>query len=358
MDASYPTADLAHSPPYRIGISGINAVDNPGPGVGVARSLLTDRSLDIEILGLAYGVLEPGIYMDWVVPRSFTLPFPSGNGHEFVQRLVTIHKRHGLDAVIPCLDSELPIYIRYANELRAEGIETFLPTMSQFKLRSKECLDEIAQVIGIKSPRTAIARSEAELHEAVAQIGLPAFIKGAFYDARRAYTVADAVAHFRSLAAEWGYPILVQEVLRGEERNVVGVGDGAGGSLGSVGVRKVTLSAQGKMWAGVTVQNPILNQAASNFVEHYKWRGPFELECLEHEGELYLIEINPRFPAWIYLAQGVGINLPARMVRHLRGESNEPCPEYPAGKLFLRYSYEMITDMNRMQHLLVHGETP
>ena len=50
-----------------VGVSGINAVDNPGPGIGVARSLKEDPGLDVRIIGLAYDAMEPGIYMDWIV---------------------------------------------------------------------------------------------------------------------------------------------------------------------------------------------------------------------------------------------------------------------------------------------------
>ena len=60
-----------------VGISGINAADNPGPGVGVARSLREDDSLDVKILGLAYDALEPGIYLDWLIDKTFLLPYPS-----------------------------------------------------------------------------------------------------------------------------------------------------------------------------------------------------------------------------------------------------------------------------------------
>ena len=54
-----------------VGISGINAVDNPGPGIGVARSLKEDKDLNVRIVGLAYDAMEPGIYMDWIVDKSF-----------------------------------------------------------------------------------------------------------------------------------------------------------------------------------------------------------------------------------------------------------------------------------------------
>ncbi|MGK5091422.1 hypothetical protein WDW89_05305 [Deltaproteobacteria bacterium TL4] len=52
-----------------VGVSGINAVDNPGPGVGVARSLKEDPELNIKIVGLGYDAMEPGYYMDWLMDK-------------------------------------------------------------------------------------------------------------------------------------------------------------------------------------------------------------------------------------------------------------------------------------------------
>ena len=48
----------------KIGISGINAVDNPGPGIGVAKSIKEDKELLTKIVGLSYDAMEPGNYMD------------------------------------------------------------------------------------------------------------------------------------------------------------------------------------------------------------------------------------------------------------------------------------------------------
>ncbi len=97
-----------------VGITGMNAIDNPGPGVGIARSLREDSGLNVEVIGLAYNALEPGIYMDWVVDRSFTLPYPSVGAVEYIDRLKQVRELTGLNCVIPCLDAELPLYIRFA----------------------------------------------------------------------------------------------------------------------------------------------------------------------------------------------------------------------------------------------------
>jgi carbamoyl-phosphate synthase large subunit len=344
-------------PPLVVGVTGINALDNPGPGLGVARSLKEDAGLEVINVGLAYDVLDTGNYMDWVFARSYSMPYPSRHADEHFARLRYVHDRHGLDCVIPNLDAELPFYIRYAGELEQAGIRTFVPTMSQFRARSKERLPEVAKRIGVDCPRTRAATTVEELTAAVRELGLPVMVKGLYYEAALATTLADAAAQFHRLAGTWGVPVLVQEVVRGEELNVVAVGDGLGCLLGRVAMKKTAVTTLGKAWGAVTVEHRPLLDATARFAAEYRWRGPLEVECIVRDDRVWLIEINPRFPAWVYFATGVGVNLPARMVRHLWGQPVEPRTDYQSGRLFVRYAYEMVTDLSRFQQLLVGGET-
>ena len=343
-----------------IGVSGINAVDNPGPGIGVARSLREAEDLDVRIIGLAYDAMEPGIYMDWVVDDAFMLPYPSSGHDAYRERLLYIQEKTGMDFIIPTLDTEMPFYMKYRQELAALGIGTFVPTPEQYRLRGKDRLGELAAALDLKLPRTVVVGSLEELERAVDAIGTPVMVKGAFYKAYRAYTTKEAVGHYNKIVAEWGYPILVQEVVKGDELNVVAVGDGAGGSLGRVAVKKMWITELGKIWTGVTIQHPAMLRATDRFMETYRWRGPMELECMVDGDTVYLVEINPRFPAWSYLATGVGVNLPDRMVRRAL-ELPEPDTgadpmSYPTGQLFVRYTYELVTEMDRFQQLITTGE--
>lgn len=340
-----------------VGITGMNAIDNPGPGVGIARSLREDADLDVEIVGLAYNALEPGIYMDWIVDRSYTLPYPSGGAQEYLGRLRQIQEQTGLDCIIPCLDAELPLYIRFADELRALGICTCLPTMPQFRWRGKDRLVELAQQSRLRAPRTVIAHDETELWRGIEEIGYPLFVKGIYYEARKVFTASEALTQYRRLLADWGGPVLIQELVTGDELNVVGVGDGTGEVLGLVGARKTVVSSLGKMWSGVSVRHPAMSAAAENFVRDTHWRGPFELECIVQGDDVYLIEINPRFPAWVYFATGLGVNLPARLVRHMYELPFETHSDYAAGQLFLRYSYDMVASPDRYLEALTTGHT-
>ena len=50
-------------PKYTIAVTGLNAIDSPGPGIAVIKSLREAKSFDVRIIGLVYENLEPGIYM-------------------------------------------------------------------------------------------------------------------------------------------------------------------------------------------------------------------------------------------------------------------------------------------------------
>lgn len=338
-----------------IGISGINAVDNPGPGVAVARGIKEDPGLDCEVVGLAYDAMEPGIYLDWLVDRTYLMPYPSGGGEAFIDRLLAIKAESGLDLVIPNLDAELPIYIRYAAELERQGIRVMVPSNAQFRLRSKDNLVQAAPAWGCGTPPTVVLAGPGQLDAGLAALGLPVMVKGCLYEAWRADTAAEAHHHANHLANDWGWPVLLQSIVGGEHLNVVGLGDGEGGHLGLVALKKLGITKLGKIWTGVSVRHQGMLAAAESFIRHTRWRGPFELECMVEGERIHLIEINPRFPAWAYFSTGVGVNLPARLVRLLAGLPVERDWDYPAGKLFIRYTYEVVADMTAFQDLVTGG---
>ncbi len=344
--------------PLTIAITGINAVDNPGPGTGIARSLRQDSQLPTKIIGLAYDAMEPGLYMDWLFDRRYLMPYPSSEPEVLIERLQQIQQQVGLDCVIPNFDVELPLYIRCAKELESLGIQTYLPTREQFALRNKARLSKVAAEFGVNTPQTLMVTSSKELHEAIAELRLPLMIKGPYYGAYKVFTEGEALQRFHQLAAEWrGYPIILQQFVTGTELNLVGLGDGKGSHLGLVAIKKMSVTELGKIWSGVTIHHPGLLKAAEAFLQHTQWKGPFELECIaDIDGMIYLIEINPRFPAWTYFATGVGINLPANLVRTALRLPLLEQQNYEAGKLFMRYTYEMVTDATPLQTLLTLGE--
>lgn len=340
-----------------IAISGFSSSDNPGPGPGLARALKHPDALTPHIFGLCYDAMETGLLAGPWTDRAFLMPYPSAGLAALARRLDDIHAAHGLDMVIPCLDVELPLYVKLAAPLAQKGIVTFLPNRDQFMLRSKDRLAELASNMNLSTPTTEVVTDLAGLYTALERLPPPVMIKGAFYRALRADSLPEAIQHFHSIAAEWGLPILVQRIIQGEEVNLVGVGDGQGGLLGAVSIKKMQVTSLGKMWTGISIHHPDLDRAARCFVEKYGWRGPFELECMTCNDGLMLIEINPRFPAWVWFCAALGVNLPDRMVRHALGlPSPSSLPPYPAGKVFARFVGETMMGLDHFQKLMLAGE--
>ncbi len=340
-----------------VGVSGINAVDNPGPGIGVVRSLKEDPDLRVRSVGLAYDAMEPGIYMDWLMDKTFIMPYPSSEEQDYMSRLFYIKDSFGLNVIVPTLDAELPIYIQGKKQLEARGIKTFLPTREQYELRSKKSLLEVASKIGLDLPPTETVSSHEDLIKALDRIGFPAMIKGLFYKAYRAHTYQEATSYFQRIVSEWGFPVLVQKVVQGEEVNLIGIGDGEGGDLGLLAIKKLWITSLGKIWTGVTIKNQPLLKAAQAFLLEFGWRGAFELECIISGSRIYLIEINPRFPAWVYFATGAGLNLPSRLVRMALGLPVQRDSFYEAGRLYVRYTYDIVTNMDTFQKIVTRGES-
>ncbi len=151
--------------------------------------------------------------------------------------------------------------------------------------------------------------------------------------------------------------MIVQEFIEGDEYDVVAVGDGEGGLVGAVPMRKTYLTDKGKGWAGIAVGDPKLLEVTRAFVETTKWRGPCEVELIvDRQQNYYLLEVNPRFPAWVYLSAGAGLNLPFAALQLALGQSVEPMTEYKIGAMFVRISLDQLADLEDFQQLATAGE--
>ena len=151
--------------------------------------------------------------------------------------------------------------------------------------------------------------------------------------------------------------MLIQQQAAGEEYNIAAIGDGAGRLAGGVAMKKTLLTDKGKGWAGVTVRDPALLEVAARFMAATHWRGPCEVEVIKGaDGRWQLLEINPRFPAWVRLTAGAGQNLPERVARMALGEAAPAATGYRAGTMFIRISSDLITSLDDYQSLVSEGE--
>ncbi|WP_304130992.1 ATP-grasp domain-containing protein [Ignavibacterium album] len=342
----------------KIAVTGLNATDNPGPGVPVIRCLKESKEYDIDIIGLFYDSLDPGIYMENICSACYMIPYPSSGVNALFDRLKVIHEKEKIDVIIPTLDSELYGFVKLQGKLADLGIKTFLPTAEQLNIRSKDKLFEFCGTNQIKAPKNILAASVKDIYSISEKFEYPVVIKGIFYDAYVVNNFDEAISAFNKIRAKWGYPIIVQEYLKGDEFNVVALGDGNGQMTGAVAMRKLYITDKGKGWAGITINDNRLIELSRKVIERINWRSGMELEFIKsaETGEYYLIEINPRFPAWTYLAPAAGQNLPLLMLKMMLGEDIKPQSSYTIGTIFVRSSWDLITDIKTFEQIASFGE--
>ena len=340
-----------------IAITGLNNTDNPGPGVPVIRGIRDSEHFDPRIIGLAYENLEPGIYMPGVADKTYQVPYPSEGSEILVQRILEIHEKDPIDVLIPNFDAELYAFMRSEKVLTEAGIKTFLPTLEQFEERHKTNLPEFGEKYDLEVPFSKTITRIDEIEKLKDEFEYPLMVKGKFYDAYLAYNEEQVKMNYNKISAKWGLPVIIQEFIKGTEVNVVALGDGHGNTIGAVPMRKQFITDKGKAWSGITLDDPKLLNLTRRIIKAMKWRGGMELELVKsHKNELFIIEINPRIPAWVYLAVGAGQNLPEALVKLALGMKVEPYESYEVGKMFIRYSYDLITDLKEFEKLSTRGE--
>jgi len=342
---------------YHIAVTGLNNTDNPGPGIPVIRSLKESKEFDVRIIGLAYENLEPGIYMRDLVDKVYQIPYPSQGADNLIERIKYIHEKENIHVIIPNFDAELFTFMKLHDTLDELGIKTFLPTNKQFEERHKANLPAYGEKYGIKVPASKPITRYEDIRKMTSEFEFPFLIKGQFYDAYLAYNDEQIRINFNKLSAKWGLPVIVQEFIKGTEVNVIALGDGEGNTIGAVPMRKQFITDKGKAWSGITIQDETLLEITRKLIKDTKWRGGMELEMIKTtQNEYYLIEINPRIPAWVYLATAAGQNLPEALIKLSMGEKVDAFTSFEVGKMFIRYSYDMIGTIADFEKISITGE--
>lgn len=339
-------------------ITGLMAADNPYPGLGIARCLRDAPEFRGRISGFVFDPLSTGAFCAGVFERVYLIPYPAAGVEVLLERIHEIHHADPIDVLIPSLDSEVILYAQAAPELASLGIQTLLPPVDSIKLRSKNQLYEFCRQHRFRCPETVILNNVLEIAARCEALGgTPFVLKGALSDAAVCHSIEEGEYQYGQLFNQWGYPILMQQYIAGEEIDVIALADKKSRLAGAVVMKKFGLTPKGKAFSGITVEDEKPVQLTRQILKSLKWVGPAECEYLKDEkGNYFLMEINSRFPAWLYLAAAAGQNLPLLTVQLACDMPVRPLTSYTAGKLFVRTVSDTLVDARQIMQLTASGE--
>lgn len=340
-----------------VAVTGLHRGESPQPGGAVVASLRRIAP-GIRVVGLCYDPMESGIYSQGLdrLDAVHLIPYPKAGSKALMERLESVIAAERVDAIVPCLDTEIPNLIAIEADLADRGVRLCLPSFTAFEDRDKINLGGLCEQVGVPAPRTLQANDVATLLAQAAQIGYPCYVKGQLYGAHKVHSAIELSSAFAEIHNVWGGPVLVQEAIVGEEYNFLGLGDGKGGILGFCAIRKLMRTRLGKGFGGVVVEDPELEDKARRIIGALEWNGPFELEFLRRaDGSHALFEMNPRFPSWADFPSQIGCNLPALLLERLLGLPETPAARCPAGRMFLRHCADLVADISDIARLGTHG---
>ncbi|MBI4879436.1 MAG: ATP-grasp domain-containing protein [Planctomycetes bacterium] len=339
-----------------VAVTGLECRDNPHPGVAIARALRAARGDSVTIIGLAYDATLTGALRNDLFDRVYLVPLPGDPAVALLARLDAILAEQPLDVLMPALDSDLALYALLRPALASRGVRMLIPRAEAVRARCKPRLAAFARRHGLFSPRTEVV-SRPDTFFQRRGFAFPCFLKGALAEAIRVACQDEANAVFRRLAARWGYPVLAQEAVAGEEFDVCAVAAPSGAAAGVLCIKKTALSSAGKALAAEVVADTEPLQAGLEVLAALGWEGPLEIELIREwsSGRFFVMEVNARFPAWIGIAAAAGVNLPDVALRLALGEPLPANGPVRAGLCFLRGSRTTLARVEDLGGLLSAG---
>jgi diaminopimelate decarboxylase len=181
---------------------------------------------------------------------------------------------------------------------------------------------EAAYQLPVKIPPfVSTELSDWDLHAFCREHDWRVWLKGPYYDAARTPSWDIFEAARAALAKVWSTRrLFLQAHVTGYEESVM-LSAYRGELLCAVRMRKRDITPEGKTWAGEVsaVPEDFLGPLRA-MIRELEWSGGGELEMVrDADGQLWLLEMNPRFPAWVHGATIAGDNLPGLLVAAASG---------------------------------------
>lgn len=303
-----------HKRTLTVYISGLCSGPNPSPGVGIARSLRVAYP-DAVLVGVDYSSRSSGLH--WVDFNDLWLqrPWDELDLEEYASQ---IKERLDMGALwISGLDLET---IWLAHTLSGHS-NLLIPSAKALIQTMKPAISSHKGLPVRIPPYASTLLPETDLYEFCREYGWPLWIKGPWYEARQVESWHDVKRAYSQLFQTWATDLLfLQAHVVGYEESIAFCAF-QGQLLDCVYMKKREITPEGKTWAGYISEVPAdFLEPLREIVGKLKWTGGAELEYVRDvEGNLWLLEWNPRFPAWIHGATIAGHNLPALLVEGATG---------------------------------------
>lgn len=298
----------------KVYISGVHSGPNPSPGIGLARSLRAAYP-GVQLVAVDYSNRSSGLHSPEFDGVWIQRPWD-----ELDLTLYSMQVRKILEGGALWL-SGLDLEIAWLVRTFGEHPNLLIPSSGALAMVAKPEIP-VHRALPMRVPPFIPASClDWDLHAFCREHGWRVWCKGPYYEAHRVRSWAEfniaRSALSRMLSTQ---NLFIQVHIPGHEESIA-FSAHKGMLLDCVYMSKRDVTAEGKTWAArVTEVQPGILESLRKVVEQLSWTGGAEIEFVRDcNNELWLIDWNPRFPAWIYGATIAGHNLPASLIQSATG---------------------------------------
>jgi carbamoyl-phosphate synthase large subunit len=270
----------------------------------------------------------------------------------YIEVLKEILKKEKIDLVISLNDLELPILSQSKKELEQFGAKVVISspeaiTTSFDKWETFKFLENI----GLKSPKTFIVLEKALLAIEKCELSFPVVIKPRWGSASIAVDFAENLNELklayqlqlirikRSILSNVSkedieHSILIQEKISGTEYGMDILNDFDGKYQGTF-VREKLSMRSGETDKAVSVFHEKFNELGRKIGTQLQHVGNLDCDVFEHNNELYVLELNPRFGGGYPFSHEAGMDTAGAYIAWMNGEMGiEKQNNYKEGVMF------------------------
>lgn len=307
-----------------IAVTGLNTASAPEAGFGVLQALSGNSKHNYTLIGLAYQPLDTGLFHSGLMNKAFIVPFPGADQEAFLKRIKQIKKKSGLDIIIPTIDEEVNLFIDMEPQLRAAGITMLLP--------ARRSLRELKSALNRQLEKQEEVSAKEDDNDP--PVLPPSLIK-------------NPVSEQSALTSAVMPDFFAVTVIANRKSKVVAISS----------IKRILLSRYGGTWMALTIDNDEFICLAGEIVQNTAWQGTLTIEITRNQqGEQFISGFRQAFPDWISLTPMAGANLPAILIDVISGRKLKGIAQTVPGKILIRSSIDIVTDLNHFGNISLNGE--
>ena len=246
---------------------------------------------------------------------------PERSEKEYIKSLIQIVKTHSVDLIIPVGFIDFKLLSKYKEELEKycvipiEHYATFTNVVDKWKLQS------ICEKLKISYPMSFLIEKdtdETKIRNFMDQTKFPIIVKGRGDGSKPSYysNIDDLL---KMTLEERNQGCIIQEFINGWGVGYYAFSDN--GDILSEFMHKRIFEAAplgGASTKACSNYDPELLALGRKFIKAFSWSGVIMVECKKEAetGELYLIEINPKFWGSLELSYRAGVDFPRTLAEY------------------------------------------